>query len=596
MKIFKKKSGHIRLDRKHIAKVYHESADKAGRHFANNFISRLENVHSVRLWVVEWVLLVVVVFLFAIVQNIWYTESYGTESFGDGGDYTEAVLGDINSMNPLYASTSAERTLGKLLFANLVSPDMTGSSRGDLAKTVRMNDEGTVWTLTLRDNLRWSDGEPITADDIIYTIDLIRDPTARTTMAVDFSRIKMKKKSNKVVEFTLPSPYIDFIDTLEFPVLPKHILGETSPALVYESDFSMNPVGSGPFVLKSLQVNAPTSLAKKTVFLSRNDNYFLSKTKLKSFTLKTYEKRDDIVSDLNASVVTATAELSGESSKGLSNKIEMRKSLLNGGVFAFFNTRSDAVSSRELRQAIQKGIDMNEVRAGISEAQYLDFPIIARQEEDLMFPEPIKQDKAAAKELFGKLEYYYDKKGKLLKKDGTPAILNVVAQKRDNLTAAAERFVGELNKLGFEANLTIYDESAESADFFSAVVRPREFDILLYEVDLGVSADPFVYYSSTQATAGGWNFSNYSNSLVDDALLSAHTTTNRSVRKTKYEYFLKAWQNDVPAIAFYQSAMDYYHVPNVQIYSESVILTDALDRFVDVRYWATARKTVNITP
>lgn len=596
MKIFKKKSGHIRLDRKRIAKVYHESADKAGRHFANNFISRLENVHSVRLWVVEWVLLVVVVFLFAIVQNIWYTDSYGTESFGEGGDYTEAVLGDINSMNPLYASTSAERTLGKLLFANLVSPDMTGSSRGDLAKTVRMNEEGTVWTLTLRDNLRWSDGEPITADDVIYTVDLIRDPTSRTTTVADFSKIKMKKKSDKAVEFTLPSPYIDFIDTLEFPVLPKHILGDISPALVYESDFSMNPVSSGPFTLKSLQVNAPTSLAKKTIFLSRNDNYFLSKTKLKSFTLRTYEKREDIVADLNASVATATAELGPESSNGLSDKIEMRKSLLNAGVFAFFNTGSDNVSSRELRQAIQAGIDMNEVRSGIDEAQYLDYPIIARQEDDLEFPEPVKHNEKTAKELLAKLEYSYDKKGNLLKKDGTAATLNVVAQKRDGLTVAAERFVGELKKLGFQANLTIYDESAESADFFSAVVRPREFDILLYEVDLGVSADPFVYYSSTQATAGGWNFSNYSNPLVDDALLSAHTTTNRAVRKTKYEYFLKAWQNDVPAIALYQSAMNYYHVPNVWIYSESNELTDALDRFMDVRYWATVRKTVNITP
>ena len=329
MKIFKKKSGRSRLDRKHIAKVYHESADKVGQHFSANFISRLENVHSVRLWVVEWVLLVVVVFLFAIVQNIWYTESYSTDGFGEGGDYSEAVLGEINSMNPLYASTSAEKTLGKLLFANLVSPDMSGHSKGDLAKTVRMNDNGTVWTLTLRDNLRWSDGEPITTDDIMYTIDLIRDPTARTTMVVDFSKIKMKKKDDKVIEFTLPSPYIDFIDTLEFPILPKHILGEISPALVYESDFSMNPVGSGPFVLKSLQVNAPMSLSKRTVFLSRNDNYFLSKTKLKSFTLKTYEKREDIVADLNAAAVTATVELSGESSEGLSDTIEMRKSLLN---------------------------------------------------------------------------------------------------------------------------------------------------------------------------------------------------------------------------------------------------------------------------
>ena len=596
MKIFKKKSGRRRLDRKNLAKVYHESADKVGRHFANNFISRLENVHSVRLWVVEWVLLVVVVFLFAIVQNIWYTDSYSTDSFGEGGDYTEAVLGDIKSMNPLYASTNAERVLGKLLFANLVSPDASGHSKGDLAKSIHMNAEGTVWTVTLRDNMRWSDGEPITADDIIYTVDLIRDPSARTTVAIDFSRIKMKKKGEKVVEFTLPSSYIDFIDTLEFPILPKHVLGETSPSLVFESDFSMNPVGSGPFVLKSLQVNPTTSLAKKTVYLSRNENYFLSETKLKSFTLKTYEKRDDIVSDLNASAVTATAELSGESSKGLSGNIEMRKSLLNGGVFAYFNTRSDNVSAVELRQAIQKGIDMDAVRAGIDEAQYLDFPIIAHQEDELEFPEPVKHNAAAAKELFSKLEYYYDKKGRLLKKDGSAATLNVVTQKRDNLTAAAERFVEELKKLGFEANLTVYDESAESADFFSAVVRPREFDILFYEVDLGVSADPFVYYSSTQATPGGWNFSNYSNGLVDDALLSAHTTTNRAVRKTKYEYFLRSWQNDVPAIAIYQSAMNYYHVPNVQIYSESVILTDALDRFVDVRYWATVKKDVNITP
>lgn len=596
MKIFKKKSGRTRLDRKNLAKVYHESADKVSRHFANNFISRLENVHSVRLWVVEWVLLVIVVFLFAIVQNIWYTDSYSTDSFGEGGDYTEAVLGDINSMNPLYASTNAERTLGKLLFANLVSPDTSGHSKGDLAKAIHMNAEGTVWTVTLRDNLRWSDGEPITADDVIYTIGLIRDPSARTTVAVDFSSIKMKKKGEKVVEFTLPSSYIDFIDTLELPILPKHILGEISPSLVFESDFSTNPVGSGPFVLKSLQVNPTTSLAKKTVYLSRNDNYFLGKTKLKSFTLKTYEKRDDIVSDLNASVVTATAELSGESSNGLSERIEMRTSLLNGGVFAFFNTRSDNVSATELRQAIQKGIDMSAVRAGISEAQYLDFPIIARQEDELEFPEPVKQNTSATKELFSKLEYYYDKKGRLLKKDGSVATLNVVAQKRDNLTATAERFVEELKKLGFEATLTVYDESAESADFFSAVVRPREFDILFYEVDLGVSADPFVYYSSTQATPGGWNFSNYSNGLVDDALLSAHTTTNKAVRKTKYEYFLRSWQNDVPAIAIYQSAMNYYHVPNVQIYSESVILTDALDRFVDVRYWATVKKDVNITP
>jgi ABC-type transport system substrate-binding protein len=174
--------------------------------------------------------------------------------------------------------------------------------------------------------------------------------------------------------------------------------------------------------------------------------------------------------------------------------------------------------------------------------------------------------------------------------------LNAVVQKRDTLTTVAERFVEELKKLGFEVTLNIYDESQTAADFFSAVVRPRDYDIMFYEVDLGVSADPFVYYSSTQASTGGWNFSNYSNSLVDDALLSAHITTDREMRETKYEYFLKAWVDDVPSIGLYQSNMYYYHAPNVSIFSDNAQLTDALDRFNDVRFWASTKKNVNITP
>ena len=168
MKKKTKKSGQRRLSRKDIANFYYESADKVGKHFSDNFISRIRNIHEVRLWVIEWVLLMVVVFLFAIVQIMWYGNSYQTDAFVRGGNYTEAVLGEVNSMNPLYASTSAEKTLGRLLFANLVSPDATGHLKGDLAKSVKMDDSGKVWTVRLRDNIYWSDGEPIVADDIVY--------------------------------------------------------------------------------------------------------------------------------------------------------------------------------------------------------------------------------------------------------------------------------------------------------------------------------------------------------------------------------------------------------------------------------------------
>lgn len=591
----KKKSGRSRFSRKRIADFYHESTDKVGKHFNDNFISRIQNAHEVRLWIIEWVLLVVVVFLFTVVQMMWYGDSYHTDAFVSGGDYTEAVLGEVKSMNPLYASNSAEKTLSRLLFANLVSPDNSGHIKGELAKTVKMDNTGKIWTVTLRDNLQWSDGEPIVADDIIYTVDLIRDKTAKTTISADFSHVTTKKINDKTVEFTLPSTYVDFMDTLEFPLLPKHILGEVSPALVYESDFSKHPVVSGPFVLNAMQAATATQLNTFTIYLNRNTKYFMTSTKLDTFTLKTYRNRDDIITALNASDVTATAELGLDSAGSLRDNISSRESLLNGGVFAFINTKSDNLENKALRQAIAKGVNLAVVREGIDDSQLLNYPILERQEK-LNYPELTKYDLDEAKGLIEKAGFKYNDNGKILNKDGVPVILNAVVQKRDVITRTAERFVDELKKIGFEVNLNIYDESQTTADFFTTVVRPRDYDILFYEVDLGVSADPFVYYSSTQASTGGWNFSNYSNGLVDDALLSAHTTTNMNTRKAKYEYFLKAWVSDVPAIGLYQSSLKYYYSQNVDIYSENLQMTDVLDRFNDVRYWASEKRSVNVTP
>lgn len=591
----KKKSGRSRFSRKKIAEFYHESTDKVGKHFSDNFISRIQNAHEVRLWIIEWVLLVVVVFLFAIVQMMWYGDSYHTDAFVKGGDYTEAVLGDVKSMNPLYASNNAEKTLGKLLFANLVSPDSSGHIKGELAKSVKMDNSGKVWTVTLRDNINWSDGEPIVADDIIYTVDLIRDRSAKTTISADFSRVTTKKIDDKTVEFTLPSTYVDFMDTLEFPLLPKHILGDVNPALVYENEFSKKPIGSGPFVLNAMQAATVTQLNTYTIYLNRNTKYFLSDTKLDTFTLKTYKNREDIISALNASEVTATAELGLDSAEKLRNGISSRESLLNGGVFAFINTKSDNLTNKTLRQAISRGVNMAKVREGIDDSQLLDYPILVRQ-ESLKYPDLLGYDLKEAKALVEKAGFKYNEQGKIINKEGLPVTLNAVVQKRDVIARVAERFVDELRTLGFEVTLNIYDESQTAADFFTTVVRPRDYDILFYEVDLGVSADPFVYYSSTQASTGGWNFSNYENSLVDDALLSAHITTNMNTRKAKYEYFLKSWVNDVPALGLYQSSLKYYYSPNVEIYSENLQMTDVLDRFSDVRYWASEKRSVNVTP
>lgn len=133
-------------------------------------------------------------------------------------------------------------------------------------------------------------------------------------------------------------------------------------------------------------------------------------------------------------------------------------------------------------------------------------------------------------------------------------------------------------------------------DFVVNVIRPRNYDILLYEVEFGADLDLFAYYHSSQATSTGLNLSNYANALVDDLILSSRSTMSMTARAAKYETFLKRWVTDVPAIGIYQTSLVYYFNKNARSFSENDRLVYATDRFVDVEYWAVNRTTKNRTP
>ncbi len=588
------KSGQLRKRRTPL-RVVREAREKAGEHFSERFVGRLANVREVRLWVAEWALLVLVVFLLAIVQIIWYGESYEREAFVRGGDYSEATLGKVNSMNPLYATTSSEKTLARLLFANLVSPDVSGHIKGELAKSVTMDDTGKVWTVVLRDGIYWSDGEAITADDVIYTVGLISDTDAKTTISADFSRAKIEKVNEKSVKFTLPSVYVDFADTLEFPLIPKHAFEGVSPALVYENDFSTQPIVSGPFVLNAVQVaSSPNVNSLQTIYLNRNEKYYGVKPTLNHFTLKTFETKGDIESALKSLDVTATAELDNGVGD-LPKAVGYRESRINGGVFAFMNTSDGATSNVKVRQAIRRIIDIDAVLGEDLSSLRIDYPFLEEQGENLTNPELPAIDAVAAKQLIIDAGYTERADGKF-EKDGQILSLKLAVQNRGKMRQVAENFTTKLREFGIDAVLNSYDEDQAAGDFFSTVVKPRDYDILFYEIDLGVSADPFVYYSSRQANESGWNLSNYKSSLADDALLSGRTTTDMALRKAKYESFLRRWVDEVPAIALYQSTAGYYYNTSARIYSEDLRMTDALDRFADVSHWATERATVKVAP
>ena len=565
-----------------IAKKWERFSEQAREdsreHIKENLISRLPNARRVRLLMLEWGLLIIVILSLALTQSFWYTQSYSVQAYVDGGTYIEATTGNVNSLNPLFATTNSERVLSKLMFSTLTTIDYSGHVGLGLAKSVTPDSDGKVWTVTLKDDLKWSDGEPITLDDVMYTIEVARDATINTNYASNFSGVKVERQDDALV-FTLPSSYADFASTLIVPILPSHILRDVPASKLLEHAFSTNPVTSGAFTFNATQ--NLTSSGEKIVYLTANSNYYKGKPMLNSFAVHTYNDTGEIVTALSNGEVTASAELSAVDADLLSSaSVYEKQTTIANGVFAFLNTTSDLLSEVSVRQAVRQGIDLRQVRSVLDNEQSLNYPILQSEIELDNYPEIPAYDLEAAKAAIAAAGV-------------AGQTLQLATISTGYFPEIAAEFEAQLEKLGFGVELSIYNPGQE---FLINVVRPRNYDISLYEIELGPDPDLFVYYHSSQASTSGLNLSNYHSALVDDSILAARSTMNESLRKAKYETFLRHWVNDVPAIGIYQASLTYYFNKNVRAFSEDDRLVYATDRFVDVEYWAVNKAQKNRTP
>lgn len=563
-----------------FSKASLQASEEGKEHIKENLFQRISHIASIKLLILEWGLLVVALILLAMTQAFWFGDSYAEDAWTSGGTYTEATLGEVNSMNPLFATTNSEKVLSRLMFATIAAVDYSGHPKAELAKSIAASEDGKVWTVVLRDNLKWSDGEPLTNEDVLYTLGLIKNPAVNTVYDANLANVKVTEGEDGEIIFTLPTAYADFISALIIPVVPKHILGETDPKTLIENNFSNAPVGSGPFAFNAMQASSLSE--ERTYYLSQNENYFKGEALLGSFAVRAFTSRGAIIDALNSGLVTASAELSGaDADKITASQVYLKNSSLNSGAFIFFNIGSEKMKSTSVRAAIREGIDMTAIRELAPETTKLDYPILDSQLKLSDYPGIPEYDYESAKakidELVGE-----DK--------GT---LELATINDGFLPKVTEAIAEALRALGYEVNVSTYEENQE---FISGVLSRRSYDILVYEVELGADPDPLPYYHSSQASKSGLNLSSYKNALVDDLLLAGRETLDNSLRIKKYESFLEYWVANVPAIGIYQPNLAYYYNHNVRTFSNDLHLVTALDRFSDVKEWAVNKTTKNKTP
>ncbi len=191
-----------------------------------------------------------------------------------GGIYTEALVGSFGRLNPLLdLNNPADRDIDRLIFSSLIKFDSSGVPQPDLAESWGVTPDGTVYNVTIRSGAVWQDGTPVTSDDVLFTISLLRSVNSAFSSDVRsmWDQVQITRINDKNIKFTLPEPFVPFLDFLTFGVLPHHLLASLTADQLSNSDFNLAPVGSGPYKFDHLTVENGQITG---VVLSVSDKYY----------------------------------------------------------------------------------------------------------------------------------------------------------------------------------------------------------------------------------------------------------------------------------------------------------------------------------
>ena len=171
-------------------------------------------------------------------------ESADTSS-GPPPIYREGVVSSPSSITPLTARTQADRDLSRLVFSGLVARGTDATYVPDLATSWTVDAAGRTWTFNLRPTAEWQDGQPLTADDVVFTVGLLKDPAYRGPLANSWREVSVSRIDAHTVQFSLATPIAGFLEDALVGILPQHLLASTSVTDLADSAFANDPVGSG---------------------------------------------------------------------------------------------------------------------------------------------------------------------------------------------------------------------------------------------------------------------------------------------------------------------------------------------------------------
>jgi len=596
-----------------------------------------------------------------------------------GGTFVEGVIGQPRFVNPIYAPLSdIDRDLTQLLFSGLMRHNLKGEIIPDLATSYQILENGRVWKISLRENLFWSDGTPITADDLLFTIETIQNPKIKSPLRPKWIGVEAKKISDLEVKFKLKNPSAVFLENLTLKIIPKHIWENISPQNFPFSFVNLKPIGSGPFQFKNLVQDKKGRII--SIDLIRNPYYHGKSPYLQQISFRFFEKEKDLLSAIRRE------EINGFTLRPTGYQPDHSFNLYSFSLpryFAvFFNQeQSRVLTKKEVRQALNYGTNKEEIIEQIlgGRGKIVDSPILP---EIYGFNLPTKTyqfNLEEAKHLLEEAGFFETEKGtrkKVIRKEpafrfksdlklgsrgeevrelqrclskdpkvypegtisgyfgratreavirfqeryrqeilrplglkrGTGEVRKATRNKLNevcfgetkevlplkfSLATVDQPFLVEVanllkeqwEKLGAKIEIETYDLSTLERE----IIRPRNYEALLFGQVLGMIPDPFPFWHSSQKRNPGLNLSLVRNKEGDRLLEKARQNLNEKERKELLEKFQNILIREAPVVFLYNP--DYLYFVSKEVKGiRTGIIANPSQRFSNIEEWYTKTK------
>ncbi len=510
--------------------------------------------------------------------------------------FSEAIVGEPRFVNPLLATSQADRDLVALIYSGLTRLDNYGQPIPDLARSWDVSADGLTYTFHLRDDVTWHDGQPFTARDVDFTMSLLRAPDfpGPTDLAVFWRTVETYVIDDYTVRFVLTQPLSAFPEYAGIGILPAHLLAGIAPGRLATDSFNLAPVGTG----QMQWISADDDNRVVTVNLAPYQGYYDRgrRVQFEGMVLRFYLDSGQAFRAL-ARQDPPTQAFGGLTSGQLdavlaSPNLNVYSARLPATAMILFNQqapdRLPFFQQEEVRRALVAALDRTSLVSTSLPRQALvtESPLLPGTWAYSPDIQAVTYNPLLAAQLLDQAGWLLQ--GDTRSRDGVPLAFTLLVANRPTDRQIGEFIAEQWRAVGIRTTLQTLPPAEIITHLQTPTDQGHNFDAALIQLGQGRLADPDPYPFWHESQIGeGQNYSGFVDRDISEALEVARKDPNGVRRAELYHSFQRWFVDKAAAVLLYNPV--YHYAVSCQVQGVQVMLfVDPADRFRNLHEWRIA--------